>query len=414
MRKKAITVIGSGIIGICCALKLQSEGYKVLLIDKNEPASGCTSGNAGHFATEQIFPLANKEILKQLPKILLNPKGPLTIKSNYIYKIAPWMIRFLLATRDQTFQKGTQALRNLNEAAMAAYEPLLKMAKLENLVKNKGYLLAFEGANANRLAQKETKTLEPYDIKTQLLNGHEINEMEPLLKNCEAALYFPEISHTTDPYKLALGLFNHFISIGGIFEKHEIIDLHSNSDKSIDLLTQSKTIKTEYLLIAAGAFSQKLLDKLSIKTPLDTERGYHLMVNQSNLLNRPVAFAQRKFIITPMSEGTRLAGTVEFAGLENQPNWRRAEMLLDHALHFLKPLKNVDRQDCQKWMGFRPSFPDSLPVIDRCQNNENLFFCFGHQHMGLTQAAISAELMVDLINGRETQFELSPYSIQRF
>ncbi len=414
MRKRAITVIGSGIIGICCALKLQSEGYKVLLIDKNEPASGCTSGNAGHFATEQIFPLANKEILKQLPKILFNPNGPLTIKSNYIHKIAPWMIRFLLVTRDQTFQKGTQALRNLNEATMDAYKPLLKMAKLEHLVENKGYLLAFEGTNAEKLARKESLTLKPYGIKNQLLNGHEITEMEPLLRNCEASLYFPEISHTTEPHKLALGLFDHFISIGGEFEKHEIIDLHNNSDKSIDLMTNSNTIKTEKLLIAAGAFSQKLLDKLSIKTPLDTERGYHLMVNQSHLLNRPVAFAQRKFIITPMSNGTRLAGTVEFAGLENQPNWKRAEMLLDHAQHFLEPLKDSEKQDCQKWMGFRPSFPDSLPVIDRCQTNENLFFCFGHQHLGLTQAAISAELMADLIDGRETQFELSPYSIQRF
>ncbi len=414
MKNKSITIIGSGIIGICCALKLQSEGHQVLLIDKDEPVSGCSFGNAGHFATEQIFPLANKEILKQLPKILFNPNGPLTIKSNYIHKITPWMIRFLLATRNKTFNKGTQALRNLNEAAMSAYKPLLKMAKVDNLIEDKGYLLAFEGNNAEKLARKESQTLAPYDIKNQMLNSNEIHELEPLLRNCQAALYFPDISHTTDPYKLAMGLFNHFVSIGGVFEKHEITDLHSNSDQTIDLLANTQTIKTEILLIAAGAFSQKLLAKLSIKTPLDTERGYHLMVNQSNLLNRPVAFAQRKFIITPMSSCTRLAGTVEFAGLENKPNWNRADMLLDHAQHFLKPLQDSDKQDSQKWMGFRPSLPDSLPVIDQCQHNKNLFFCFGHQHLGLTQAAISAELMADLINDRQTAFDISPYSIQRF
>ncbi|MBL4774076.1 MAG: FAD-binding oxidoreductase [Alcanivoracaceae bacterium] len=324
------------------------------------------------------------------------------------------MIRFLFATRNKVFNKGTQALRNLNEAAMAAYKPLLKMANVEYLIENKGYLLAFEGTNAKKLARKESLTLEPFAIKNQLLNVSEINEFEPLLKNCEAALYFPEISHSADPYKLALGLFNHFISIGGVFKKCEIIDLHSNSDQSIDLFTDNKTISTKKLVIAAGAFSQKLVAKLGIQTPLDTERGYHLMVDKGDLLNRPVAFAQRKFIITPMSSGTRLAGTVEFAGLENQPNWSRAEMLLDHAQHFLNPLRSVQKQDCQKWMGFRPSFPDSLPVIDRCQANKNIFFCFGHQHLGLTQAAISAKLISNMMSEREAQFDISPYSIQRF
>lgn len=414
MNKSTITVIGSGIIGICCALKLQSEGHKVVLIDKDEPVSGCSQGNAGHFATEQIFPLANKEVLKQLPKILFNLNGPLTIKSNYMHKITPWIIRFLLATRNKAFNKGTQALRNLNEAAMSAYKPLLKMANVESLIENKGYLLAFEGSQAESLAKKESLILEPFAIKNQMLDGGEINELEPMLKNCEAALYFPEISHSTDPYKLALGLFDHFIALGGVFKKCEITDLRCNSDQSIDLYTEDQTIKTEKLVIAAGAFSQKLVAKLTIKTPLDTERGYHLMVDQHNLLKRPVAFAQRKFIITPMSCGTRLAGTVEFAGLKNKPNWNRAEMLLDHAQQFLKPLESVQKQNCQKWMGFRPSFPDSLPVIDRCQTNKNIFFCFGHQHLGLTQAAISAELITDLINNRETQFDISPYSIQRF
>jgi D-amino-acid dehydrogenase len=414
MNKHEITVIGSGIIGICCALKLQSEGHKVLLLDKNEPVSGCSKGNAGHFATEQIFPMANKEIIKQLPKILFNPKGPLTIKRNYIHKITPWMIRFLMATRNKVINKGTQALRNLNENAMSAYKPLLKLADVDDLIENKGYLLAFEGPQAHNLANKESNTLKPFEINNQVLNCEEINELEPLLNGCDAAVYFPDISHSIDPYKLAIGLFDSFISLGGEFKKNEIKDLIMNPDKSVNLICEENTMHTDKVVIAAGAFSQKLVAKLGIKAPLDTERGYHLMVDKFDLLNRPVAFAQRKFIITPMSTGTRLAGTVEFAGLKNKPNWDRAEMLLDHALHFLDPLKSIKKQDCQKWMGFRPSFPDSLPVIDRCQTNHNIFFCFGHQHLGLTQAGISAELVSDLINERDTQFDISPYSIRRF
>jgi D-amino-acid dehydrogenase len=411
---ESVTIIGSGIIGICCALKLQSQGYQVTLIDKQAPAAGCSGGNAGHFATEQIFPMASLALLKQLPSILLNPNGPLSIKPSYFPKALPWMLRFLLAARKNQFDKGTKALSALNQAAMSSYKPLLKMAKAENLIEQKGYLLAFEGTQALKLAQEEMSQLKPYNIKQCLIDENEIKQLEPKLKNCKTAVYYPDIYHTINPLKLAQSLFDSFYDQGGQFYKTEVLAVKPSSDGSINLSTATHTIKANKVIIAAGAYSKKLVKELGHKIPLDTERGYHLMLNHKNLLNRPVAFAQRKFIITPMDKGTRLAGTVEFAGLKSAANWKRADMLLNHAQYFLTSLSQTNPENSERWMGFRPSFPDSLPVIDQDKKLPNLFYAFGHQHLGLTQAAVTADLIDDLVNAKKPSIDLKPFSIQRF
>ncbi|MBL4660634.1 MAG: FAD-dependent oxidoreductase [Alcanivoracaceae bacterium] len=150
MKKHEIVIVGSGIIGICCALKLQLQGHQVLLIDKNDPASGCSMGNAGHFATEQIFPMASASIIKQLPSLLIKPNSPLSIKPSYLPKIIPWMMRFLMAARREQFTKGTHALKSLNDKAMQAYEDLIKASASEHLIKKAGYLLVFEGKKAQQ------------------------------------------------------------------------------------------------------------------------------------------------------------------------------------------------------------------------------------------------------------------------
>ena len=414
MKNKTISLIGGGIIGICCALKLQSQGYKVTLIDRNDPASGCSSGNAGHFATEQIFPMANFSILKKLPELLLYPQAPLKIKTSYILKALPWFVRFVMAAKKQTFEEGTKALISLNEASMLAYLPLIKMAQAENLIQQKGYVLCFEGNNAFKMAQQEHKKLLPYGINQQLLDENTIKDLEQNLSNCHSAIYYPDIYHSINPLKFAESLFNAFILGGGSFLKQDVLSVNSNSDATINVSTRETTFSTDQVIIAAGAFSKSLVKNLGHKIPLETERGYHLMVNQDKLITRPVAFAQRRFIMTPLSHATRLAGTVEFAGLKNKANWNRAEVLLKQAQHFLKPMRNIDSNECSRWMGFRPSFPDSLPVIDRDRHNPNLFYAFGHHHLGLTQAAITADLISNLINKEKPLVDIKPFSIHRF
>ena len=406
-----ITIIGSGIIGICCALKLQLQGHKVCLLDKESPVNGCSKGNAGHFATEQIFPISNPSILKQLPAILMNPTGPLSINPTYLAKITPWLVRFLLSSRSKQFSKGTQMLSQLNKQAMKAYEPLIEAANAQHLIKKDGYLLAFEGKNASKLAHIESKKLKLFNIRQQVIEKDNLLSLEPNLINCESALYFPDVSYSTNPEKLTMQLFDCFVKNGGEFIQANVKDI-TTQENTIQLHTSINKFDVKKLIICAGIFSKKLVGKLGIKIPLDTERGYHLMLSQHGLLSRPVAFAQRKFIITPMLSGTRLAGTVEFAGTKIKPNWKRADMLFKQAK---KVLNKVDESKIgEKWMGFRPSFPDSLPVIDRSPDNKNILFAFGHQHLGLTQGAITAELIADLVADKKPKFNLNSLSITRF
>ncbi|MBL4660633.1 MAG: FAD-binding oxidoreductase [Alcanivoracaceae bacterium] len=252
----------------------------------------------------------------------------------------------------------------------------------------------------------------PFAIKHRIINKLQLEELEPEIKNCQAALYFPDIQYSIDPHKFALRLFSCFISMGGQFIRDEVTTIESLSHHSIKIKTSNQNIKAKKLIISAGIFSKELVKNLGINVPLETERGYHLMLPQQQLLNRPVAFAQRRFIITPMQTGTRLAGTVEFAGTKTKPNWKRAENLFHHAKQVLN--SPIESASDQKWMGFRPTLPDSLPIIDHCCVNPNILFAFGHQHLGLTQAGITADIISDLVHHKKTDIDISPFSVNRF
>lgn len=406
---KSISIVGSGIIGICSALKLQQKGYLVRLIDRNKPASGCSKGNAGHFAIEQVHPMANWNTIKNIPSMLLNRNGPLKIHPMYLPRALPWLMKFLWAARPNQYNKGIRALTALNQHSMSSYLPLIKQSGASHLLKNTGYLLIFEGKNAVKLMENASKRY--YYTQHEKLSITEINDLEPLLKNYKSALYFPDIYHTLDPEKFSLKLFESFIENGGKFDRTEIKYIKPSNDH-ISLITNEQIIKTDKVLIAAGINSKELVQCVKIKVPLDTERGYHLMLKQKELISRPVAFAQRHFIMTPMLNGTRLAGTVEFAGTAIKPNWTRAQSLLHQAHKMLKGINYY--QNTSQWMGFRPSLPDSLPVIDQHPDNPNILFAFGHQHLGLTQAAITAELISDLVDQCHPKIDISPYSIKRF
>ena len=166
------------------------------------------------------------------------------------------------------------------------------------------------------------------------------------------------------------------------------------------------------IVVATGALSKKLAHQLGYFVPLDTERGYHAMIKHQTSLSRPVASAERQFIITPMSSGLRIAGTVEFAGLDAPENHQRTDVLMEHAAALLPSIDNTPASET--WMGCRPSLPDSLPVIGRSPHHRNVYFGFGHQHLGLTQAAITAELLAQLCNSEVPSLDLTPYRIDRF
>lgn len=412
-QNKTIAVVGAGIVGICTGLYLQQAGYKVTIFDKEGVAQGASKGNAGHFATEQVFPLADMSLLPQVPKMLLDPLGPFRIKASYMLKAMPWFIRFIWNMRKSKYQQNKLALKALNQAAMPAYQPLIKAAGVGHLFYQQGSLLVSEQDEPTALKQVYN-SFKDNEVAVYFLNRKSLLALEPNLSDkVKHGIYFKEVGHTADPELLAIGLFDHFISQGGRFCKAEVKRVEQTQDNT-QLHTDEQSYTQDKTIIATGAWSKPLAEQLGYSVPLDTERGYHLMLPEQNRLSIPVASLERKFIMTPMLAGLRLAGTVEFAGLRAPANEARAHALLPHAQALLTEPLEYQVKSLPNWMGFRPSLPDSLPVIGQAPRHEKVYFAFGHQHLGLTQAAITGQLIAELITGTTTSLDLSPYCISRF
>ena len=416
---KNIAVIGAGIIGINCALELQSLGFQVTLIDKSGIGEGCSKANAGHFATEQVFPLAEPNLLWQFPKLLLDPLGPVSLSASYLPKALPWFGRFMINMLESKRESNSQALKTLNKNAINYYQPLLKEAKAESLLTLNGSLLIFENS-ADKTIEKQFKHYKDAGVAVILLDRQQTLLLEPnLSQDVKAALYFTDVGHSADPFEICKQLAELAFKKGCIFHQSEVLNIGHN-DNGVNLTSSKETLIFDHVVIAGGAWSKTLLEPLGYHLPIEAERGYSLDLPASakeHQLSRPVASAERKFIMTPMAHGLRLAGTVEYAGLNKSANMKRADMLFKNAQHVMTVLPEYNASTAlpsQKWMGHRPSMPDSLPVIGQAPQHKNIYIALGHQHLGLTQGAITGKLIGQLVSKKSTDIDVHPFCISRF
>ncbi len=409
-----LVVIGGGIIGVTCAWQLTQAGYRVLLLEKNEIGQGASFGNAGHIATEQVLPLASPAVLQQLPRMLLDPLGPLRLDWRYLPRIAPWLLKLVANMRPQAQSHSSAGLRLLNEASLSAWQQLLQQAGLSRLLKEDGSLLVCESESAFAELQRHAQMLGKLGVMSDPWSAHTLHrQVGGLSPAVSAGLFFPATGHVTDPYQLVVQLFAQAQAAG--MERQQA-DVHGGRclDNGIELNTSKGKLFAKRVLVAAGAWSAPLVRELAgIKIPMDTERGYHLMLPaEPGRLPMAVSSLERKFIMTPMTGGLRLAGTVEFAGLHKTPDYRRAWGLVHHADALFE--RQLDTQGATPWMGCRPSLPDSLPVIDRVGPQGRLLLALGHHHLGLTQAAVTAQLILGLLSGKPSGLDIAPFRLARF
>ena len=413
-----IAVVGAGIIGVACALRLARQGLRVVVIDQQPPGHGASFGNAGHLATEQVFPIADASILKRLPVMLMDPMGPLRLDWKYLPRALPWFTRLLLNLRAEPFQKTVAGLRALNESSLDAWHRLLSDIQRPELLKVDGSLLVFEKPESRQAIETLQARMAQQQVAVDFWQASAIRDTAPQLsEQIQGGLFFPRTGHFLDPYRVVCELVE-AAQVSGVSFVQQQVQGGYVQEHGVSLITGNGDISASRVLIACGAHSAKLTTALTgKKVPLDTERGYHLMLPQEHeRLPFPVTSLERKFIMTPMTEGLRLAGTVEFAGLEKQPSMERAWQL--HRLSQGLFRKDLSAEAATPWMGFRPSLPDSLPVIDQVCDGKVLL-AFGHQHLGLTQAAVTAEMIVRMATPATTsQTDDSPanaaYRLDRF
>ena len=406
-----IGVIGAGIQGISNALFLQKKGFNVTIFDRDEPGSHAASyGNAGHFSPYASLSLNRTDVLADVPAMLLSSTGPLALKWNYVPKMIPWFMKFIFNTTKNKMMHTAKNMHQILDLALPAYDELFDEIDLEGLVENKGILYIWNEKDL-KSRELEIKVRDELGVQQQLVNKKEIHDLEPNIKPFyHGGVYYPYARHARNPKKILLKFFELFLKKGGKFEKQDVKQIEFN-DEFPTIQTDSQKFDFDKIIIACGAFSKKLTDKLGERIPLDTERGYHIhFKNCDHLLSRPVIFSNRGFGITPMEQGLRVVGTVEFGGLDNPLSKSRIKNLINNAKYMLDDLPEHE----DEWLGFRPTLPDFLPVMGPSKNHKNVFYCFGHHHLGWTLGPISGKIVSGMIAKENTNLNLDPYSSLRF
>ena len=410
MKKIKIGIVGAGIQGICNALFLQKKSYEVTLFDRDEPGNAASYGNAGHFSPYASVPLNRPDILTDIPQMILSSRGPLALKWNYVHKMIPWIIGFIKNCSQNNMMHTAKYMHQILNLSLPAYDELFDEVNLEGLIENKGILYVWNNKNL-KSRHLEIKIREKLGVKQKVLNKKEIHDLEPNLKSFyHGGVFYDYARHARNPKKILIKLYENFLLKGGKFLKLNIKDLNFDENKPV-LRSDNQRFVFDKLVIACGAFSKKLTDKLHESIPLDTERGYHVHFKDfDHLISRPVVYSNRGFGMTPMEQGLRVVGTVEFGGLDNPLSKRRINNLILNAKEMVEGLP--DHQD--EWLGFRPTLPDFLPVIGPSKNYENIYYCFGHHHLGWTLGAISGKIIATMIADENTNLDLKPYSSLRF
>ncbi len=410
--KSSIGVIGAGIQGICISLNLIKKGFNVTLIDRDDPGKESASyGNAGHFSHYASVSMNRPDILVEVPSMLLSSTGPLALKWNYVPKMLPWFLQFIKNCSKKKMMHTAKYMHQILNLALPAYDELFKDIDISELVENKGIIYFWTNKDL-KSRDLEIKIRNELGVKQQLLTPHEIHDLEPHIRKIyHGGVLYPYARHARNPRKILLKLFDSFIQKGGRFEKKNVQKINFSSENKPIIQTNLNFYSFDKIVITCGAFSKKFTDQVNEKIPLETERGYHVhFKGNDHLLSRPVIFLNRGFGISPMEQGLRVVGTVEFGGLENPPSKKRIQNLIDGAKYLFPELGK--HQD--EWLGFRPTLPDFLPVIGPSKNHKNLFYSFGHHHLGWTLGAISGKILAGMIAEEKTNLDLSPYNSLRF
>jgi len=407
-----IAVIGAGIIGVNTAYKLQGKNLSVTLFDGHDPGSQTSMGNAGTFANYACIPINSNDIFKNLPDLLFSNNSPLSFQWSKIINNFPWLLNFLINCKKENVIKIINTLAFLLKNSLESNNNLIKKLNLSNFINNNEVLYLYEKEIDFFKDKKNLELRDKLNIKFQYLNSDEIKELEPnLIKNFYKGVLFENSKSTINPKKYTEKIFYEFLKNNGKFKKEKIVNILNNNNK-LKLVTKSN-YKQDFdkIIICAGAQSGYLLKNISDFFNIISERGYHLMYqNYGDIIKRPIGIGKQGFYYTPMDEGLRAAGTVEIGSNNNQINKSRTKWMENR----VKETFDIKELPNKVWLGFRPTLPDSLPVIGKSKNNSNIIYNFGHQHLGLTLASYSAEIIEKIIYDQEIEKEIDLINPIRF
>jgi D-amino-acid dehydrogenase len=415
--RKRVGVIGAGMVGVCVASWLQRDGHSVFVVESGEPGHGASFGNAGALNASSVTPASMPGVIRNVPRWLFDPVGPLRLRWSYLPAIAPWLWRFVRAGTPDKVHAQARALRPLVGATLDALQPLVREAGAEDLVHRLGHLYVYRSAQSLEKDRLAWELRRENGVAADEFDADELRQLEPTLsREYVRGILVRENGHTSNPFGLVQALLGQFQRSGGELVRARATGFRLKGGRLTAIRSDAGDLPADAAIVCAGAWSKLLAAQLGDRIPLETERGYHLMIRDPEVMPRiPTADADGKFVATPMDTGLRFAGTVELAGLKAPPDWRRARILLDQGRRMLPGLAASHPEErISMWMGHRPSLPDSLPALGPSRVTPDVIYAFGHGHVGMTSAPMTGKVVADLVTGRPPSIDIAPFDPTRF
>ncbi|MTI44911.1 D-amino-acid dehydrogenase [Roseibium hamelinense] len=408
-----VHIIGAGVVGLATAAACVERGFKVTIVDREGVAAGASQGNAGAIAWTDVAPLASPGVWKKAASWLLDPLGPLAVRPAYAFQVVPWMVRFLAASSPDRVASSTKAIAALNAQAMPAWERLWRASGTHNQVRRDGCLEVFDRQADLEQARNGWAKQREHGIRVEKLTVSELRDLEPGFSGAViGGALVPDWVQLDDPKTLCTSIANWLAARDVKFEAASVAQIREESGTVVLTSDDGRTYQSDKAVIACGAWSKHLAAQLGDSVPLDTERGYNITLPEPGVeIRRFIMLPGHGFVLSHLSGGLRIGGAVEFGGLKLPPNWKRVDAMVTKAKRILPELNTGTGQ---RWMGFRPSMPDSLPVIGLSSAASNVAYAFGHAHHGLTQSAATGELVAQLLSGQSPELDLHPFRATRF
>ena len=406
-------VVGAGIIGVALAHDLQRRGRDVTLLDRGPVGMGASYGNMASIAVTEFMPASRPAVWRQMPGWMLDPEGPVRVRPAYMPKLIPWFARFLAASRPSKLRELEAQGAALCARVYDDLLPLLRETGLEGELTEEGCLSLYADEAEFKADRDHIEILERFGFPHEVIGRQAIRALEPELSDrIGMAVIFPQNRSLRDPHRLATALADRFAALGGRIERGEAAGFERGEGITAVRLKDGRSLPAEEVVIAAGAYSGKLAALLGEPIPLETERGYHTQIMAPGIsMRHSIIWPAKAFMVTPTAGGIRVGGTVEMAGLDAPPDYRRARITVKRAK---EALPNLQCEEFTEWMGHRPALPDTVPILSASAKTRGVFYATGHGHLGVTYAATTARLMGDLITGATPPLDLTPYRIDRF
>jgi D-amino-acid dehydrogenase len=406
-----VVVLGAGIVGVSTAIAARQRGFSVVLVDRREPGSETSYGNAGVLSSGSIFPLNVPSLWDALPKYLTNRHPALHWDPLWSIRNAGWVARFLANAVPSRVKPRATALQSLIIPSLKLHREWVVRANIPERIRETGWLKAWR-SDALTPAKAQQAALSEYGIKSELLDRQAISALEPnILPVYKVGLLHTQTASVDSPGNVVKAYAGMFKGADGVIRRSEIKAVTPEADGWRVVLADDE-LGARHVVVALGPWSADLLRPLGYRVPLATERGYHqeFQPNAARKLLRPIHDAETGFLMTPMENGIRITSGVELT-------WRDAPSSfaqLEQSVAAARSVVEFGDAVAEPWRGSRPTLPDSLPMIGRAPRHSGLWFAFGNQHIGFTTGPATGEAIAAMIAGEPPSFDVTPFSPRRY